>query len=67
MLFRSQLAAALANAGKTEEAKREAMQAVNIEPLFEQAYSLLAQIEPARAGYWKDQYRKAVPKQRSNN
>jgi tetratricopeptide (TPR) repeat protein len=59
---RLQLAAALANAKKTEDAKREAMQAIKIEPLLEQAYSLLAQIEPARAGYWRDQYRKAAPK-----
>jgi len=61
-LRRLQLAAALANAGKTEEAKREAIQAIKIEPLLEQAYSLLAQIEPSRASYWKDQYRKAAPK-----
>ncbi len=61
-LRRLHLAAALANAGKSEDAKREAMQAIKLEPLLEQAYTLLAQIEPARASYWKDQYRKAVPK-----
>ena len=61
-LRRLHLAAALANAGKAEDAKREAMQAIKIEPLLEQAYSLLAQIEPARAVFWKDQYRKAAPK-----
>jgi tetratricopeptide (TPR) repeat protein len=59
---RLQLAAGLANTGKMEEAKREAMEAIRIEPLLEQSYSLLAQIEPSRAAYWKEQYRKAVPK-----
>jgi len=59
---RLHLAAALANLKKTEEAKREVMEAIRIEPLLEQAYNLLAQIEPARASYWKDQYRKAAPK-----
>lgn len=59
---RLQLAAALANAGKSEAAKAEVLEAIRLEPLLEQAYSLLAQIEPARAVYWKDQYRKAAPK-----
>ncbi len=59
---RLQLAAALANNGKTEEAKAQAMEAIRLEPLLEQAYNLLAQMEPARALYWKEQYRKAAPK-----
>ncbi|MBI2686691.1 MAG: hypothetical protein HYX27_10275 [Acidobacteria bacterium] len=61
-LRRLQFAAGLASAGKAEEAKREAMEAVRLEPMLEQAYSLLAQIEPSRAIYWKDQYRKAAPR-----
>jgi tetratricopeptide (TPR) repeat protein len=59
---RLQLAAALANAGKGEEAKAQVMEAIKLEPLLEQAYNLMAQMEPARAAYWKDQYRKAAPK-----
>lgn len=59
---RLQLAAALANAGDIAEAKAQVMEAIRLEPLLEQAYNLLAQIEPARASYWKDQYRKAAPK-----
>jgi hypothetical protein len=61
-LRRLQFAAGLANAGKTVEAKNEALEAIKIEPLLEQAYTLLSQIEPARAKYWKDQYRRAAPK-----
>lgn len=61
-LRRLHFAAALAQAGKTEEAKRQVLEAVKLEPLLEQAYVLLAQIEPNRATYWKDQYRKAAPK-----
>jgi hypothetical protein len=59
---RLQLSAALANLGRPEDARREAMEAIRLEPLLEQAYNLLTQIEPARAGYWKEQYRKAAPK-----
>lgn len=61
-LRRLHLAAALANTGKTEEARKEAMEGVRLEPLLEQAYVLLGQIEPAKKEYWKDQYRKVVPK-----
>ena len=61
-LRRLHLAATLANLGRTEEARKEAMEAVRLEPLLEQAYVVLGQIEPARKEYWKDQYRKAVPK-----
>ncbi|MFN0101443.1 MAG: tetratricopeptide repeat protein [Bryobacteraceae bacterium] len=61
-LRRLQYAAALASAGKNEDAKREALEAIKIEPLLEQAYILLAQIEPARETFWKERYRKAAPK-----
>jgi len=59
---RLQLAAALANNARTEEAKREAMQVIKLEPLLEQGYTVLGQIEPPKAGYWKEQYRKVAPK-----
>ena len=61
-LRRLHLAAALANTGLAEEARKEAVEAVRLEPLLEQSYVLLGQIEPARKEYWKDQYRKVVPK-----
>lgn len=59
---RLQLAAALANAGKADDARRQALEAVRLEPLLEQSYGLLAQIEPERAAHWRDEYRKLVPK-----
>ncbi|HEU0122273.1 MAG TPA: multiheme c-type cytochrome [Bryobacteraceae bacterium] len=59
---RLHLAAALANLNRPAEAKQAALEALRLEPLFEQAYTLLGQIEPNRAEYWKDQYRKAVPR-----
>jgi hypothetical protein len=61
-LARLNFAAALAGLGKTDQAKREAEEAIRLEPLLEDAYALLAEIEPKRAGYWKDQYRKLAPK-----
>jgi hypothetical protein len=59
---RLQLAAALGSAGRTEEAKQQAQEAIRLEPLLEQAYNVMAQLEPARGTFWKDQYRKAAPK-----
>jgi len=59
---RLQLAAALANAGKPEEAKAQALEAIKLEPLLEQSYVVLGKIEPARANYWLEQYRKAAPR-----
>ncbi|MBM3763844.1 MAG: hypothetical protein FJW32_00510 [Acidobacteria bacterium] len=61
-LARLNFAAALAGIGKTDDAKREAEEAIRLEPLLEEAYALLAEIEPKRAGFWKDQYRKLAPK-----
>lgn len=61
VMRRLQLAAALANTGKAEAAKEHVLAAIKMEPLLEPAYSLMAQIEPSRAVYWKDQYHKAVP------
>lgn len=61
-LRRLQYAVGLLAAGRKEDAKREALEAIKIEPMLEQAYALLAQIEPARATHWKDEYRKVAPK-----
>lgn len=61
-LRRLQLALALLVADRKEDAKMHALAAVRIEPLLEQSYAILGQIEPSRAAYWKEQYRKAVPK-----
>jgi hypothetical protein len=55
------LAAALAGAGEKESAGREAREAIRLEPLLEDAYTLLAEVEPERADYWKQQYAKLVP------
>lgn len=54
-------AAALANTGQMEAARAQAEEAIRIEPMLEEAYSLLAQMEPKRAEYWRDQYRKLAP------
>jgi len=55
------LAAALAEAGEAGGAANEAREAIRLEPLLEDAYTLLARIEPERASYWKEQYSKLVP------
>jgi hypothetical protein len=59
------LAAALAGAGQREAAGREAREAIRLEPLLEDAYTLLAEVEPERARYWKQQYVKLVPQRLS--
>jgi predicted CXXCH cytochrome family protein len=60
-LRRLTLAAALAAAGEAQAAGREAREAIRLEPLLEEAYTLLAEVEPERAGYWRQQYSKLVP------
>jgi hypothetical protein len=55
------LAAALLAADDRVEAKRRAEEAIALEPLLEDAYALLAEIEPKRASYWKERYGKLVP------
>jgi tetratricopeptide (TPR) repeat protein len=57
---RLNLAAALLAAGERDESKRHAERAVELEPLLEDAYALLAEIQPQRAAYWKDRYRKLL-------
>jgi len=47
------LAAALLAAGNLDRAKAEARRALDLEPLLQDAYVLLAEIEPRRAAYWK--------------
>ena len=61
-LRRLHYAAALANAGKRDEAKQQALEAIRLEPMLEQAYAVMGQLEPDRAAYWRDEYRKAAPK-----
>lgn len=61
-LRRLHYAAALANAGKRDEAKQQVAEAIRLEPLLEQAYAVMGQLEPERAAFWKDEYRKAAPK-----
>src|SRR5690606_4425601 len=51
---RLNLAAALLAAGDRVQAREHAMRAVALEPMLEGAYELMAEIEPARAEYWKD-------------
>ena len=61
---RLNLAAALFAAKDFEEAKRNAENAIVLEPLLEDAYVLLAEIEPKRAAYWKQRYSELVPQRR---
>jgi hypothetical protein len=61
---RLNLAAALFAAKDFDEAKRNAENAIVLEPLLEDAYVLLAEIEPKRAGYWKQRYQELVPQRR---
>lgn len=61
---RLNLAAALLAAGELAEAKRNAEHAIALEPLLEDAYVLLAEIEPTRARHWKQRYLELVPQRR---
>lgn len=61
-LCRSNLAAALFAAGDQSAARKQALEAIRLEPLLEQPYALLAEIDPASASHWKAQYRKLAPK-----
>jgi predicted CXXCH cytochrome family protein len=53
---RLNLAAALLASGERRRAKAEAEKAIELEPLLEDAYALLAEIEPARAKHWRDTF-----------
>jgi tetratricopeptide (TPR) repeat protein len=59
---RLNLAAALLAAGDRAQARDHAVRAIALEPMLEGAYELLAEIEPARAEYWKDRYRQVFPR-----
>jgi len=58
---RLNFAAALFAAGDRVGAKDHAQKAMMLEPLLEDAYALLAEIEPRRAKYWKERYQKFAP------
>jgi hypothetical protein len=58
---RLNLAAALLAVGERDAARAEAIEAIRLEPLLEEPYALLAEIEAHRASYWKAEYRKRVP------
>jgi hypothetical protein len=57
---RLNLAAAYWAAGETEKARTEAMEAITLEPLLEDAYALLAEMEPRRAEYWRGEFLKRL-------
>jgi hypothetical protein len=50
------LAAALLAAGRREQARDEALLAIKLEPMLRDVYVLLAEIEPKRAVYWREQF-----------
>lgn len=52
------LAAALLAAGNYAEAKEKAQRAIALEPLLEDAYALLAEIEPQQSAFWRARYMK---------
>lgn len=58
------LAAAFLTTGNRTEARQRAEKAIALEPLLEDAYVLLAEIEPQRASYWKQRYQQLVPQRR---
>jgi nitrate reductase cytochrome c-type subunit len=62
--LRLNLAAALFAAKDLVQAKLNAENAIALEPLLEDAYVLLAEIEPKRASYWKQRYLELVPQRR---
>lgn len=59
---RLNLAAALLAAGQLKRAKEEALQSIALEPLLRDAYVLLAEIEPRRAAYWREQFERRLKK-----
>lgn len=61
---RLQFAVALQMAGRDDDARRECLEAIRLEPMLDGAYAVLAKIEPKRAEYWKNEYRKVAPKRR---
>lgn len=61
-LRRLNLAAALLASGDRNAARAEALEAMRLEPLLEEAYALLAEIEPHRSSYWRAEYGKRVPR-----
>jgi hypothetical protein len=52
------LAAALLASGDRGEAKEKAERAIALEPLLEDAYAILAEIEPQQSASWKARYMK---------
>lgn len=57
---RLNLAAAYWAAGEREKARAEAMEAIALEPLLEDGYALLAEIEPRRAEFWRGEFIKRL-------
>ena len=62
---RLNLATALFAAGDRVEAKREAEHAIGLEPLLQDAYALLAEIEPEHAQDWRRRYSKLLSQRRA--
>jgi Flp pilus assembly protein TadD len=58
---RLNVAASLFAASDRIGAKDHAEKAIMLEPLLEDAYALLAEIDLRRAKYWKDRYQKFAP------
>jgi len=59
---RLNLAAALLAAGQRGRAAEEARQAMAIEPRMQDAYVLMAEIEPGRAAYWRGEFERRLRK-----
>jgi predicted Zn-dependent protease len=57
---RLNLAAAYLSAGEPAKARAEALEAIALEPLLEDAYALLAEIEPRRAEFWRAEFNKRL-------
>ena len=57
---RLNLASAYFAAGNPGQAKAQALEAIALEPLLQDAYVLMAQIEPGRADYWRDLFVKKL-------
>ena len=57
---RLNLAAAYLAAGNLAKAKAHAQEAMALEPMLQDAYILMAEIEPGRAEYWRDLFAKKL-------
>lgn len=59
---RLNLAVALFSAKQIDRARQEALEAMRLEPMLQDAYVLMAELEPRRAAHWREEFEKRLKK-----